>query len=237
MTLVRRESLAEQAAALLHERIRAGEWPIGGRLPGETTLAPQLGVGRSTAREAIRILAGRGILVTRQGAGVFVVAAEAPEGWGAVLQRADIAAVIEARTAIEVEAAALAAGRRTAAELETLRAALEERQRHRDDLDALVDADIAFHRGIVAAAHSPILHELFDGFAPRSRAAMIEMLGSQAAAGADGRRGDARRTGPHSDDADHEAHEQMYRAIAAGDADAAARLTRAHLQTLRSRAS
>ncbi|SDQ13181.1 FadR/GntR family transcriptional regulator [Leucobacter chromiiresistens] len=239
MTIVRRESLAEQAAALLHERIRAGEWPIGGKLPGETTLAPQLGVGRSTAREAIRILAGRGILATRQGAGVFVVAAEAPEGWGAVLQRAGIAAVLEARTAIEVEAAALAARRRTAAELETLRIALEERQRRRGDLDALVDADMAVHRGIVAAAHSPILLELFDGFAPRSRAAMIDMLRSRAAAGAGGDRSDVHGAGsdPRSGDADHDAHEQMYLAIEAGDADAAARLTRAHLQTLRSRAS
>ena len=78
MTIVRRESLADQAAELLLARIRDGEWRIGAKLPGETTLAPQLGVGRSTTREAIRILAGRGILATRQGAGVFVTAVDSP---------------------------------------------------------------------------------------------------------------------------------------------------------------
>ena len=60
----------------------------------ETTLAPQLGVGRSTVREAIRQLAGRGILATRQGAGVFVVALDAPEDWTRTVARADILAVI-----------------------------------------------------------------------------------------------------------------------------------------------
>ncbi|MBN9629446.1 MAG: winged helix-turn-helix transcriptional regulator, partial [Actinobacteria bacterium] len=56
MTPLRREPLAEQAAEALLDRIRAGEWALGQKLPGETTLAPQLGVGRSTIREAIRQL-------------------------------------------------------------------------------------------------------------------------------------------------------------------------------------
>ncbi|MGN0122640.1 FadR/GntR family transcriptional regulator, partial [Rhodococcus rhodochrous] len=99
MTVVRREPLADQAAELLLERIRSGEWPLGAKLPGETTLAPQLGVGRSTVREAIRQLAGRGILTTRQGAGVFVTALDAPEDWTRTVARADILAVIEARIA------------------------------------------------------------------------------------------------------------------------------------------
>ncbi len=95
MSLVRRESLAEQAADLLLSRIRGGEWNVGDKLPGETTLAPQLGVGRSTVREAIRQLAGQGVLASRQGAGVFVTALDIPENWDAVLHRADIVAVIE----------------------------------------------------------------------------------------------------------------------------------------------
>lgn len=106
---VQRASLADQAAGLLLERIRAGEWQIGAKLPGETTLGPQLGVGRSTVREAIRQLAGRGVLQTRQGAGVFVTALDVSDEWDVVLRQADIAAVIEGRIAIETEAAALAA--------------------------------------------------------------------------------------------------------------------------------
>ncbi|ERK61245.1 transcriptional regulator, GntR family, partial [Leifsonia aquatica ATCC 14665] len=117
---VLRAPLADQAADALLERIRAGEWALGQKLPGETTLAPQLGVGRSTVREAIRQLAGRGVLQSRQGAGVFVTALDAPEDWDAVLRRASIVSVIEARIAIESEAAALAAERRTPQELRAL---------------------------------------------------------------------------------------------------------------------
>lgn len=217
MRTVRRESLAEQAAELILARIKSGEWEIGGKLPGETTLAPQLGVGRSTAREAIRLLAGRGVLATRQGAGVFVIASDVAEVWGTSLQHADIVAVIEARTAIEVEAAALAAERHTSAELTDLRRALSARALHRADIGEHVETDMAFHRGIIAAAHSPILLELFDSFAPRSRQAMTDML---------------RLRGHHGDD-DHDVHEHIYSAIDARDAEAAAGLTRAHLRALK----
>lgn len=218
MTMVRRESLAEQAAELLMTRIRDGEWEIGGKLPGETTLAPQLGVGRSTAREAIRILAGRGILTTRQGSGVFVTATDISQSWDAVLERADIVAVIEARTAIEVEAAALAAERHTSAELKDLRAALDEREQHRSDIGEHVATDMAFHRGIIVAARSPVLLELFDSFATRSRQAMTDML---------------RLRGHHGDVVDQGVHERIYEAIASHDVEAAAGLTRAHLRALK----
>ncbi len=100
------ELLADQAADQLRRRLQAGEWEVGTKLPGETTLAAELGVGRSTIREALRMLAGQGLLRPRQGAGVFVERVE-PEtdGWEAVLQRGAIVAVVEARAAIEIEAA------------------------------------------------------------------------------------------------------------------------------------
>lgn len=218
MTIVRRKSLAEQSAELVLARIRAGEWPIGAKLPGETTLATELGVGRSTAREAIRLLAGRGVLTTRQGAGVFVTATDTSSHWDTVLERADIVAVIEARAAIEVEAAALAAERHTTGELTGLRSTLDERDRHRRDITEHVDADMAFHRAIVAAAHSPVLLELFDGFAPRSHRSMVDML---------------RMRGHHGDAEDQDVHQQIYDAIAARDASAAAALTRSHLNALK----
>lgn len=217
MTTVRRESLAEQAAGLLRARVRDGEWEIGGKLPGETTLAPQLGVGRSTVREAIRILAGQGMLTTRQGAGVFVTAPDVAERWDAVLARADIVAVIEARTAIEVEAAALAAERHTPADLTALRDASDERERSRSGIDEHVETDMSFHRCIVVAAHSPVLLEVFDGFAPRSRQAMTDML---------------RIRGHHGDGADQDVHDRIVAAIAARDVETAAGLTRAHLRAL-----
>lgn len=217
MTQLRREPLAEQAAEALLERIRGGEWELGDKLPGETTLAPQLGVGRSTIREAIRQLAGSGVLATRQGAGVFVTALDQSDDWDRVLRKADIASVVEARIAIEVEASALAAQRRTSTELGAMRRAAEERAAQRSRIDEHVDADIALHRSIVVAAHNPILTELFDGFAPRSREAMIDLLRSR---------------GEYGSDDDQRTHTRILDAIADRDAVAAASLTREHLLRL-----
>ncbi|WP_431877264.1 FadR/GntR family transcriptional regulator [Amycolatopsis sacchari] len=218
MGQVRRAPLADQAAELLLERIRSGEWVLGAKLPGETTLAPQLGVGRSTVREAIRQLAGRGVLQTRQGAGVFVTALDVPDDWDTVVRRADIDAVLEARIAIESEGAALAAQRRTPAELRALRRALDRRGAGHPTVEEHVDADTAFHRAVMVAAHNPILIELFDGFVPRVRQAMVEML---------------RLRGSYGSTADHDAHAALCTAIADRDGEAAAKLSRAHLSSLK----
>lgn len=218
MAQIQRTPLADQAADLLLGRIRAGEWQLGQKLPGETTLAPQLGVGRSTVREAIRQLAGRGVLATRQGAGVFVTALDAPEDWDAVLRRADIVSVIEARIAIESEAASLAAIRRTGADVRAIRRALEHRGGAVASIEEHVDADTAFHRAIIAAAHNPILLDLFDGLTPRLRQAMVEMLRIRASfGGAD----------------DHERHLRLADTVIARDADAARAESRGHLLELK----
>lgn len=219
MKQVQRTSLADQAAGLLLDRIRSGEWPVGAKLPGEAALGPQLGVGRSTVREAIRQLAGRGVLETRQGAGVFVRAADISD-WDGVVRQADIAAVIEGRMAVETEAAALAALRRTAADMRTIRRALAARVAEGQTIGEYVDADMVLHRAIVAAAHNDVLLELFDGFIPRVRAAMIDML-------------DLYPIGSGAPDDDQAAHTDLVQAIADGASATAAQLSRTHLDSLR----
>lgn len=216
--LQRSAPLAERAAGAIMDRLADGEWQLGAKLPGETTLAAQLGVGRSTVREALRQLAGRGLVESRQGAGVFVRALEAPEEWDRFVQRADIISVLEARTAIEAEAAALAATRRTPADLRALRRLLAAREGLVGDIPAFVDADAAFHRATVVAAHNEVLLQLFDGFVPRMRQAMIDML----------------RIRPSHRDAaaDHDVHAGIVDAIAARDAAAASSGTRTHLAEL-----
>lgn len=215
MEHLRRQPLTEQAADALLRRVRADEWGVGHRLPGETTLAAQLGVGRSTVREAIRTLAGRGVLESRQGAGVFVLATDPHDEWDAVLANVDIVAVLEARIAIEAEAAGLAAERRTPADLRAIRQALRHRGEAPPGSQEFVDADTGFHRAVVAAAHNAVLSELFDAFVPRIRRAMVDML----------------RIRPgHADEADQMSHEQLLDAIAARDAAAASHASRAHLQ-------
>lgn len=218
MTQLKRVPLADQAADVLLARIRSGEWALGARLPGETTLAPQLGIGRSTVREAIRQLAGRGILDSRQGSGVYVTALDAPEDWEQMLRHADIVAVIEARTAIEVEAATLAAARRAPSDLRAMRRALDVRTIPGQTVEEHVDADMALHRSIVVAAHNEVLTELFDGFVPRVRRAMVDMLRI--------------RPAPEAS-ADQDAHAVVVDAIADRMPEVAARESRAHLDALK----
>lgn len=218
MVQIKRAPLADQAAELLLERIRSGEWTLGEKLPGETTLAPQLGIGRSTVREAIRQLAGRGVLASRQGAGVFVTALDVRDDWDVVLRRAGILSVIEARVAIEAEAAVLAAARRTPADLRAIRRELGRRGENRTVIADHVDTDTAFHRAIIQAAHNPLLLQLFDSFTPQIREAMIDML---------------RIRGKFGDDADHAAHAELAEAIARRDESGAGELSRAHLRSLK----
>ncbi|AUN39681.1 FadR family transcriptional regulator [Tsukamurella tyrosinosolvens] len=215
MPPLRRTSLADQAADALLARVRSGEWAVGDKLPGETTLAPQLGVGRSTVREAIRRLAGIGVLATRQGAGVFVTRLDAPSGLDVLLDGAAIDAVLEARIAVEVEAATLAARRRTEEDLDAVRAALAIRAAHRADLVRHVETDTDFHRAVIAAAHNPVLLEMFDGIAAHLRRAMIDMLRT--------------RDEDFGGDDDQLSHAALLAAIEHRDADAAARLSREHL--------
>ncbi|WP_433374609.1 FadR/GntR family transcriptional regulator [Actinoplanes sp. CA-142083] len=141
-----------------------------------------------------------------------------PDEWDVVVRRAGIVEVIEARIAIEVEAAALAAERRTPAELRAMRRALADRLAKRSTVEEHVDADWVFHRRVVEAAHNPILTELFDGFVPRNRQAMIEML---------------RIHGSYGGEADQELHARIVDLVAAGDGRAAAELSRDHLMAMK----
>ena len=218
MVTVNRESLSDQAARLLLQRIQAGEWKIGQKLPGETTLAPQLGIGRSTMREAIRQLAGQGVLVSRQGSGVFLNAVAPSETWESLVTRTAIASILEARIAIEGEAASLAARRHSSEDLLAIREALVRRDAERVVIDKRVDTDTAFHRSIVAASHNEILTELFDTFAARSRDGMIQMLELNREPGSD---------------SDQLVHENIVHAIANRDSTAAFELSRSHLLALR----
>ncbi|MER5951550.1 FCD domain-containing protein [Streptomyces sp. NPDC001904] len=220
---LRPSPLVEQAAERLRARIADGTWPVGTRLPGETTLAKDLGVGRSTVREALRALAGAGMVRPRQGAGVFVTATRPAEDFPARLRRAAVADVYEVRTLLEVQAARLAAGRRTDDDVAAMRAALDARRAAAGGPgDAFVDADIALHATVVAAAHNPVLTDLFAEFAPALREALIDLLALVDVPRAERDHGDA-------------AHADLVSAVAAGDAEAAGRVVQAELAAVQAK--
>jgi GntR family transcriptional repressor for pyruvate dehydrogenase complex len=208
---------ADRAVTELGRRIGAGEWPVGAKLPGETSLAQELGVGRSTVREAVRVLATRGLVRSRQGAGVFVVADSVPIDVSASVQRAGLAQVQEVRRIVEIDAAGLAAERRTDADVERMRRALDARHAAASESDAaFVNADIDFHVAVVAAAHNSLLSDLFESFLPRLRAELLAYTSEVLAR-------------PRGTEPDVHLHEALFDAIAAGDRAAAVSVAREHL--------
>jgi len=73
---IKRETLADQVAIDLTERILAGEFPGGAALPTEPQLSDAYEVSRSVIRDATRLLAARGLVDVRHGKGVFVTSSQ-----------------------------------------------------------------------------------------------------------------------------------------------------------------
>lgn len=175
-----RQTLVPQVIDQLRAQITSGEWPVGARIPTEPQLVAVLGVGRNTVREAVRALEHAGLLESRQGSGTYVTATDELSGVVARrLQSAERAETIEVRRAFEVEAARLAALRRTPADLADLRRALAAREsawlsgRAAD----FVEADARLHTAVVAAAHNRMLADLYASFGGALRASLADTIG------------------------------------------------------------
>ncbi|RAY14758.1 GntR family transcriptional regulator [Actinomadura craniellae] len=210
MTLhtARRASLVDQVIEQLKNEISSGTWPVGEKIPAEPVLSDSLGVGRNTVREAVRALTHAGLLECRQGDGTYVRATS--ELSGAVRRRlrtAELHEILEVRRALEVEAAKLAAARRTPEDVTVIDDALLRRHEAGDE-NAYVEADLAFHAAIVAATHNRVLIDLYHDFSAALRASIAE------------------RVDPEHADA---AHADIATAIRAGDGEAAAQATLACL--------
>lgn len=176
---VQRQQLVDQVIQGLRQRIVAGEFPLGQRLPTESELMAQFLVGRSTIREAVRALAHTGLLEVRQGDGTYVRAlSEDTEPLSQRLRRARLVEVHEVRRALELEIARLAALRRDDVDLERLRERLRRRRTRaaRGDLEGVLDADVDFHVVVAAATKNAVLADLYQTFAIALREALGELF-------------------------------------------------------------
>jgi DNA-binding FadR family transcriptional regulator len=209
-----RSALVPQVIEQLKTQISSGEWPVGTRIPTEPDLVAALGVGRNTIREAVRALVHSGVLERRQGSGTYVTARYELTGYVARrLEAAEQAESIEVRRAFEVEAARLAATRRTAHDMQLLDRALVERENawRRGVPSAFVEADAALHMAIVEAAHNGMLAELYASLHDALLASLRGAIGDELTP------------------ASYVDHTDLVEAIRAGDADRAARAAGAYL--------
>ncbi|GAA2985912.1 MULTISPECIES: FCD domain-containing protein [unclassified Kitasatospora] len=208
--------MVEEATAELRRLIATGEWPVGSKLPGEVELSRLLGVGRTTSREAVRVLIVDGQLRARQGSGTYVAAASPVSEFDRELRRSEVFDVYEVRAALEVEAGRLAAQRRTETDVAALRAALAARDAAVGPAE-LVETDLELHRQVVRAARNPVLIRLFDSFVDALREAAGHVVA------------DSRLHDGVEEESITRAHRALVEAIAAGDPDAAVTATQANL--------
>ena len=160
-----KKSLAQQTAERLYARIVAeGQPGPGEKLPNELELSQELGVSRTTLREAIRSLVTQGVLEVRRGKGTFVserVGEIEDFGFGGLEQvKGQLRDLFELRSIFEPQAAKLACLRATEEELADILekgAAVEACIRAGRDR---VEADGAFHAAIVRATHNEFMVRL-----------------------------------------------------------------------------
>ena len=113
-SIINKKSLAEEVAEQLRTAINNGTYKVDEQLPTEPELMKQFGVGRSSVREAIRILANSGLLRVQQGVGTFIEAhAGITEPFHQRLKRAEAPDLDEVRQLLEMKIAEKAAANRT----------------------------------------------------------------------------------------------------------------------------
>lgn len=147
-------------AEVVYDRIRRaianGDYMADERLPGENALAERFDVSRPVIRAALKRLRDEGLIVSRQGSGSYISAPVTPKllAFQPLETIADLQRCYEFRLTIEPAAAALAASRRSEADLAEIETCLQvmrdatERRSHRED------ADFGFHLSITAAANN-----------------------------------------------------------------------------------
>lgn len=151
---IQRVSATEAAFQSIKALIGDDALEIGDRLPGEITLAKQLGVSRSVVREALNACATLGLTETRSGSGTFVIS-KTPSG-AAEFGGFDPIELMEARIHVEVPTAGYAAERRTRSDISDMRRLLE-RMRDTTSIHDWVRLDHAFHTLVAQASYNAVL--------------------------------------------------------------------------------
>ena len=165
---VAKTSLVDEVIAAIRAMLGKEAWTIGSKLPSEQELSRQLGVGRSTVREALRVLGHLGLVEARSGLGTYVVHRGIHDGHVTYPQsREALLELYEFRRALEIPAAALAAERRTERQLDGIKAAWRacEQAVRRKSADEFAKLDYLFHLSIVEASNNRFAIEAYRGIA------------------------------------------------------------------------
>jgi len=207
-----------------------GELAPGSQLPSEADLAARYGVSRLTVREAVKVLAGRGLLELARGRRAVV---REPDGsalgdfLGAVMKHdpKGLFDLVEVRQALEIQSAQLSAKRKNRAGIAAIEAAIQRMREAAADVrrgDATAEerfheCDVAFHEAVALSSGNRMLALLLESMsAPLRQSFHLSMRGHKL-------RG-------HTPEATIAAHERIVERVKAGDGRGAAHAMRLHLR-------
>ena len=207
-----RDGFATRVQESLTEYVEVAGLEAGDRLPTERTLAAQLGVSRSTIREALHSWQAMGLVEIRKGSGTYLLGPVSRRSLHLPvtinLERAAVLNSLELRRAIETDAARLAALRGRPDHVEALRAALERMEATYAAHGFAIREDQAFHEALFTASGNPLYPQIFRQIITRISEAFNDS------------RHNPFVTEPFAD-ASQPDHRRLYEAVAAGDADGA----------------
>jgi GntR family transcriptional regulator, transcriptional repressor for pyruvate dehydrogenase complex len=211
------QTVSDQVADQLRRLIASGEYKPGDRIPAERELALRLSAGRPAVREALRELKAQGLLISGRGAQGTTVASRPTPSFAAPMApllgkgAERIVELMEIRSAVEIEAAGLAARRATLEDLHRLSILLA------SPGDVLSpDDDAAFHAAIAEATHNPLFERVIREPVDLLHDHMAAILSVY-------------YTEPGGGVALHQQHDAVRRAIRSGDEQKARQAMRHHL--------
>lgn len=160
-----RATLTKQAADTLRRFILAEGMKVGDALPSERELSDMLAVSRNIVREALTVLVAERLIVKKPGSGIFVTDFDPAQLAAAFAFTVDyeghnLAALSEARCAVELGAVELMVARITPAQLDDLRRINQELEAKLSRQRSTIRDDIDFHSVLLHATHNEVLIEL-----------------------------------------------------------------------------
>ncbi|HEX3508693.1 MAG TPA: FadR/GntR family transcriptional regulator [Candidatus Dormibacteraeota bacterium] len=214
---LQRSRLYEDVGERLAEFVSEARMTVGDQFPPERDLARQLHVSRTSVRQSFVVLQALGFVDVRHGEGVFL---RRTRGFGDSLtklleRRRRLPDVLEAREALEVKLAELAARHRSADDLRAMNAALGQMGAEIAAGGVGTEGDAAFHHAIALAARNEILLHLIEAMAEVIQESRIESLSE-----------------PGRPLRSLEAHHRILAAIESGNREGAAEAMRQHLRVV-----
>lgn len=174
------ENLSLRTAREIGLLIISGEFSSDHPLPVEADMMTRFDVSRNVVRDAVKMLAGKGMLRTVRRAGTFV---QPKQKWNLLDTEALawtvsshshkialIGQLTQLRSILEPEVAALAANNATVTQTLRLHEAYDEMERHRNNAKKAIEADIAFHERLFEASHNDLICSLLPALTTLLRA-------------------------------------------------------------------